>query len=385
MGPKMKRKPKIKKELIAIILSFGALILAFANCAKGTSTVPGSGTQDDTLAPTVDVWNAPVAGLVQGATLYDGWYDLRLLPDGINVAGGWSDSPAITNDGKTIYFAYTPYNFTKIVENGQFVADGPVRTGMTGNGMKNFKAHLTTSGWVVDPMLPAPFNDSTQPNLYESSLSPNAAENLVIFSRWDSNLTKASLYFTYKQPDGTWTAAQPLPSPINSSNCSNDNGFVVGDVSTGVDIYWESDRTDLGCSGGGAKKHIYHSYYNAGNGTFYAVEGLSGVNGTDPNDEDQQFYMSPDKNHVYWTAIRSAFYGLYTADLIGGSYGNARPVVKGTTSSPFTGNLVFLGEINVVETDKGWLAYFNCGIAAAETGAVHGQHLSFCRMKKNKP
>jgi hypothetical protein len=357
------------------------LTVMFANCSSGGSDSGNSGGNDGGPVVT-DAWDAPVGDLVQGVTLFDGWSDLRVLPAPVNVDGGWTDSAAISNDGKTLYFTYTRYSIADLIDGVGFTSTGPARPGMTGEAMKNFKATLENGAWVVQSQLPAPFNSAS--GTWESSLSPNAAEDLIIWSRWDSSLTKASLYYSYKQSDGTWTAAAALPSPINNSNCNNDNGFVVGSVSTGVDIYWESDRTDINCSAGGAKKHIYHSYFNAGTGLFSAVESVAGVNGTDPNDEDQQFFVTSDKKQAYWTAVRSSFYGLYTADLVGTAYMNARPVAHGTTSSPFTGKLTFLGEINVTETTQGWLAYFMCGIASRESGVSHGVHLSVCRMKKER-
>lgn len=376
-----------KQILLLVIISVG-LMFAFTNCAKppeaGTPIVETTPTPNPvTEDQKIDAWNAPVGNLVQGATLYDGWTDLRVLPDPVNIPGGWTDSPAISYDGMSLYFAYGRFEFADIVDGISTTnMTGARRPGMIGDDMKNFKASLTKSGWVVNYMS-SPFNNSDI-TLPESSLSPNVSENLIIWTRWDRATYKASLYFSYKNADGSWTAAQMLPSPINNPNCSNDNGFVVGDVSTGVDIYWESDRTDLACSSGGAKKHIYHSYFNSTTGIFSAAELLPGVNSTQAGDEDQQFSISPDKKHVYWTVTRSNFYGLYTADLVGTAYMNARPIVAPNYVSPFTGKLGFLGEINVSETPQGWLAYFACGIATKETGVSHGQHIWMCRMKKPK-
>lgn len=362
------------------------LPLAFANCSSGGFNSDRSDQNNSSgnngSSGTTEPWNETLGDAVQGVTLSDGWSDLRVLPAPVNIAGGWTDSVAISNDGRTLYFTYTRYEFADIIDNVGLNVTGEARPGMTGNAMKNFKAIFENGAWAVQSQLPAPFNSDA--NTWESSLSPNSTEDLMIWSRWDSSLTKATLYFRYKQDDGTWTAAQMLPSPVNNPNCSNDNGFVVGSVATGVDIYWESDRTDLSCTAGGAKKHIYHSHFNPASNSFSAATLVAGVNGTEPQDEDMQFFMTADKKQVYWTAIRSNFYGLYTAEFVGSAYMNARPVAQGNTVSPFTGKLTFLGEINVTETSQGWLAYFMCGIATRESGTSHGAHLSVCRMKKEK-
>ncbi len=368
--------------LLAVVLT---LTLVFTNCSS-PKTSEEVVTQP--VSTVIDPWFAPVGSAVQGATLNDGWYDLKILDAPVNVTGGWTDSAAISSNGLSLYFAYTRYDFAQLIDSATYLVTGPNRNSMTGNHFKNFRADLTVNGWVVN-QLGTPFN--SDPNVHESSLSANAAENLIAWSKWDATATKASLYFSIKNPDSTWAAAAQVPSPAQSANCSNDNPFVVGDVSTGVDLYFESDRADLSCTAGGAKRHIYHSYYNPSTGLFSAVDKVAGLNGTQANDEDMQVFVSSDKKQVFWTATRHDSsgnpidYAIYTADLVGTAYLNSRVVARPNFIPPYTGKLLFVGEANVVELSQGWIIYMICGIAQNESSTTSkGAVLKVCSMKKNK-
>lgn len=76
---------------------------------------------------------------------------------------------------------------------------------MTGDDMKSFKASLTNTGWVVSYM-PSPINDPDV-TIVESSLSPNASENLFIWTRWDHVTYHATLFFSVKNSSDLWSAA----------------------------------------------------------------------------------------------------------------------------------------------------------------------------------
>ena len=263
---------------------------------------------------------------------------------------------------------------------------GPARNNMTGNYFKNFKADLTSGGWVVN-MLPAPFN--TDPNAHESSLSANAAEDIIVWVKWDSVPLIANMYFSTKNPDGTWTAGALIPAPAQSPNCSNDNPFVVGNSTVGVDLYFESDRADLTCTAGNGKRHIYHSFFDPLTQTFSAVDKVAGLNGTEALDEDMQVHITADKKQAYWTATRFTSvgvpvdYAIYTAELVGTAFMNPRPILRPNFISPYTGMLIFPGEVNVVEVPQGWLIYMICGIAQNESATTSkGATLKICRMKK---
>lgn len=66
----------------------------------------------------VDPWNAPVGAPIQGATLLEGWQDLREVPAPVNVTGGWTDSAMVTADGQRLYFGYTRYDFWQFYSSG---------------------------------------------------------------------------------------------------------------------------------------------------------------------------------------------------------------------------------------------------------------------------
>ena len=273
------------KKSILGLLCFSVLTIAFTNCTKGfssdtpapsadTPTTPDTPPKDLEQVPTVvDAWNAPVGNLIPGAALMDGWYDLRELPAPVNIPGGWTDSAAISNDGLSLYFSYTRFSFAQLVEDSMYNATGAARVGMTGNYFKMFRADLTSSGWNVNYL---PFN--RDPGTHESSQSANVNQNLIAFVRWTTT-NIASLYFSSKGNDGVWSEPLALPTTVFGTLCSNDNPFIVGDLSSTVDIYFESDRSNLACTGKQARKHIYHTRYTAASDSYSSIEKVVGING----------------------------------------------------------------------------------------------------------
>lgn len=364
-----------KKSALLIVLFLGSTMTLFQNFTSG-----GAVTN-----PTVDPWNAPVGDPVQGVTLFDGWQDLRVLPAPVNVVGGWTDSAAISNNGKSLYFTYSQIDAFQYITYKNMVVNGPTRTGMTALGMKNFRADLTSTGWVVN-YLPDPIN-SPDYNFADCSLSPNADENLLVFAR--STVTpsgKSQLYYSVKSA-GVWSIPAAIPSPVNSGICNDDNGFVIGSAATGADLYFESDRADAAGTSCGTNRHIFYTHYDPGNGgSFSPVQKVSGINGAGANDSDTQPFFSQDKTRAYWTALRGSpfYYGVVTADRQpDGSYANTRPIATPTISSPYTGKVVLLGEANIVELPQGSLMYMICGIAQSElNGKPYNTQLSVCVARK---
>jgi hypothetical protein len=58
-------------------------------------------------------------------------------------------------------------------------------------------------------------------------------------------------------------------------------------------------------------------------------------------------------------------------------------VVSATTSAPFTGKLVLVGEANVAEVEEGSIMYMICGIAQSEDGGQpRNIRLNICRARK---
>ena len=368
-----------KLNIVIYILPLLILCFAYVNCSSN-SNESGQAISPQPNVLKVDPWNAPVGELVAGAQLADGWTDLRLLPAPVNVKGGWTDSAAISNDGMSLYFAYARFSFSDIIDKGIYNMNGPLRSGMSGDYMKNFRADLTSDGWVINYL-------STNGNINqnEGSLSTNAAQDLQVFAKFDSSIRPlATIYYSAKNSNGAWSTPQKFDSPVNNPKCSNDNPFIIGSISTGVDIYFDSDRADLDCTARGTKKHIYHSFFNPKLGTYTALEKVAGVNGLAAGDEDYQPFISQDKKHFYWTGTRASAYAIFSADLYGTSFLNTRPVVQPNYNAPYTGKLVFIGESNIVETSQGYLMYMICGIATNEVGITHGAELKICRAKKSK-
>ena len=113
---------------------------------------------------------------------------------------------------------------------------------------------------------------------------------------------------------------------------------------------------------------------------------VPGLNRNGATDEDVQPFFMPDKSKAYWTGIRSAAYGIFSADLVGGSYVNEQAIALATLAPPFTGKTVLIGEANVAEVRQGWLMYMMCGIAQSESdGRPRDVHLKvFVARKSNK-
>lgn len=114
---------------------------------------------------------------------------------------------------------------------------------------------------------------------------------------------------------------------------------------------------------------------------------VPGINGGAAGDEDHQPFLSSDKKQIIWTLKRAAQYGVYTADLVSGTYTNMRSILElapNFTLPDYTGNLAFIGEGNVAETDQGYLLYMICGVATKNTGLTRGAELKVCRARKNK-
>src|SRR6266702_1522897 len=330
------------------------LVAVFTACSKGSTDNP---------AP-VDPWNAPVGAPIAGVTLLDGWTDLREVPAPVNISGGWTDSVAVSADGTSLFFGYGRWDFPEFYNSNSKVLDptGPVRPGMTGNNFKMFRADLGINGWTVSFV---PFNGA--PDVDEFAASPNLAEDVIVFSRFVGGT--GDIYYTLKTGD-TWSTPVAFPpSPPINTPCNDDNPFVVGSLTTGGTVYFESNRVDAAATACGSIRHIYYTEYSpAGGGSFSPVQLVPGLNGSGVADEDTQPFITPDKSKAYWTGIRSAAYGVFSADLSGGNYINVHPIALPTFVPPFAGKTVLIGEANVAEVPQGWLMYMMCGIAQSESG-----------------
>lgn len=314
-------------------------------------------------AQLMDPWNAPLGARIQGATLHDGWRDLRELPTPVNVSGGWTDSVMVTRDGRRLYYGYARYDFwqfylsvsTPTGGGVQLVPTGPSRPGMTGDAFKIFQADLTSQGWAQTFH---PVNGD--PSLSEASAAVNLNEDLLVFSRFPTGLPRA-VYYSSKTAAG-WSTPAAVPD-VNSA-CDDDNGFVVGDLQSGTTFYFESTRVDNAATSCGSAHRLFRTHFPP-SGPPTPIEPVPGLAGGD----DAQPFVSPDQQEIYFTSVRNGFYGVFTADRQGnGDYGNIRPVVTGTTAPPYSGRLVLMGEANIARVPQGELMYLMCGIAESESG-----------------
>jgi WD40-like Beta Propeller Repeat len=342
-----------------------ALLLALASCQGNATTA----TEATAPSASVNPWDAPVGDPVQGATLSDGWHDLRIVPAPVNVDGGWTDSVAVTPNGKHLYFAYTQNDFTEFFYDFTVDPSGPLRTGMTDPWFHIFRADLTADGWVVTyHPLNSPQNGST---LYgQASASPNAAGDLIVYSQFDSTGKAALNYSTLS--GGTWAApidlnAAASPMLINPG-CQGgaDNGFVIGSVDTQVTVVWESRFDYVGACG--TKHHLWWTTYTAADGSWTPVSLIPGLNDIPNDSDDSQPSFTPDGRTAFWSSYGATrAYGIYTADWDGSSYANVRPIVLTNITPPYTGTMVLVGEANEAPLPEGDLLYLMCGIANSES------------------
>ncbi len=194
--------------------------------------------------------------------------------------------------------------------------------------------------------------------------------------------TNGDLYFATKSRD-SWS--EPIRLPW-STNCIDDNGFVIGSIGSKIDLYFESDRADdNGATGSTASRkrhHIYHASYIDPN--FSAVELVPGVNGSSLTDEDIQPSVSADQNTMYWTGSRSNAYGIFQAVKVNGVIANIHPVIyPNNYAATFAGKLIFIGEANVADVKGGQVMYLMCGIATSDNGTnPTGVKLQICFTKR---
>ncbi len=346
------------------------------------TTTPLDAADADADAGVIDPWNPPLDVPAVGVSTFDGWETPRLLPPPVNMDGGWTDSVMITADARRLLFAYSTFDFGIVATTGTFVTTAPRRPSMTVDDFRIFQADLAPDRWDVSYH---PVN-SNDPNLSEASASLNAAQDLLVFSRWahDAGFT-ADLFFSSRTSTG-WST--PTPLAINTA-CNDDNAFVVGSLATGLTLYFESDRADDAGTTCGSKKHLFVTKYSGG--TFGPVTRAPGLNGADANDEDFQPFVSPDERTAYWTAIRTSppFYGIFTADRASPNdpFGTPRPVLAVTTfAPPFAGRVIFLGEANVAWVPEGQIMTLMCGTARADddAGKPASSHLDICYTRRPK-
>jgi len=312
-----------------------------------------------------DPWTASTGAAITGATLGDGWTDLRALPAPLAIQGGWTDSLFALPDGLHLRFAYEPIDFFQFFHSSGAVqvVTGPHLLGMPGTVFKMFDATLTANGWsiAIDPV------GSTDPAILEASPATNASNDLLIFTRFDATTGRARLYYA-SFAGGTWSI--PAALPINSTSCNDDNAKIVGELATGVAIYFESNRGEpAGTSTTCGQRNLYTTTY--ANGAFTPVVPVPGIATADS--DDSQPFITGDQRTIYWTSIRAGQYGVFTATRgANGQFGAIHQIVSPTLIPPLSGKLAILGEASIVNRPQGQLLYLMCGVAYNEhNGATY--------------
>jgi hypothetical protein len=314
-----------------------------------------------------DAWNPPLGEPVRNLTLTEGWTDARLVAQPVNTpgTGGWTDSVTASRDGKRLYFGYTKWDYFTFESTQKFAPTGPDRTSSySGNELQIYQADLGSSGWTISHH---PINLGV--NISAASMGLNSAEDVMVYNTYEFKPTYRTGMQLATRSGNAWSRRGPLPAPINSSaGCLDDNGFIVGSLSSGATLYFESTRSTLNGSRCGKDRHLHFATYQ--NGAWSDVQAVSGANSTSAGDNDQQPFLSEDRSRIYWLASRLAQgkYGIFTAEGNGRSFSNARMIIGiSTFKAPWANKVVRLGEPNVVMLPQGLAMYFMCGIALGDT------------------
>lgn len=347
-----------------------------------SATVPRA-----TIIGSHDAWNPPLGEAVQNLTLTDGWTDARVVAAPVNTAGngGWTDSVTVSRDGTRLYFAYTKWDYFVFESSQRFVPTGPDRSAaFTGNEMQIYQADLGPSGWTVAHH---PANSTSRE--ITGAMGLNSAQDTMVFNTYHLKPAYHTIMRLATNKGDSWTQSGPLPAPINSTaGCLDDNGFLVGSLSSGATLYFESTRTDLNgsrCSKS-QDRHLYFATYQSG--TWSAVQAVPGVNTTAARDNDMQPFLLEDKSKIFWLGNRPSQgkYGLFTADWNGRSYANPRMVIGiSTFSAPWAKKVVRIGEPNVAVLPQGSVMYFMCGIAAGDNARREPDNIQYRVCFARKP
>lgn len=351
--------------------------LMFINCStkSSNSTSP---------TPTVyDPWNPPVGEAVAGGlATAEGWSSPYFLAPPVNQTtdGGWTDSVAVSRDGRRLFFAYSKRNGEQYLFNGGTeVIDGPART--TENNTKYlqiFYSDLTETGFSVTY---SQANGSDSVDLAAPAI--NADQDLMSYTEYGgAQLIKLAAF-----SGGAWTQLGNVAAPVNGvagTNCKDDNSFLIGNATSGT-IYWQSRRVDIqgtDCSNPSNRERIY--FATVLNGAVSAAQEVPGLYTATSRDYEASF--SEDQSKAYWTRVDGASFGIYTADWNVNSFTNARPIIWiNNFSAPWENKIVDIGEPNVVELSEGYVMYFRCLVALGTSGGQpSNRQFKICVSKKNK-
>ncbi|HTR55251.1 MAG TPA: hypothetical protein VMJ10_31430 [Kofleriaceae bacterium] len=310
----------------------------------------------------VSAWNAPTGDPLTGVTLADGWTDLRALSPSLEIPHGWTDSLFAEPSGRELVFAYEQTDFFDFyISNGtDSELTGPPLAGVSAPTFEIFQADLEQTDWQVSEQA----IDAFDPTATQASPSLNQAGDLIVFTRFDA--TGRGRLFWSQRVAGQWS--NPSELSIDSAACSDDNAKIVGDLASGLTVYFDSTRSDVA---GTSTTCGAHQVYTAtfANGAFSPVSASAGISTL--NDDNSQPFASADQQTLYWTALTQTQYGIAVATRqVDGSFGDQHYIAQPTTAGTFSGNVALIGEASVVDLPEGSLLYMMCGVAMNTHGGM---------------
>lgn len=151
------------------------------------------------------------------------WDDLKLLGPEINTVMGWESQPALSSDGKELFFASARENSTPDSDGNPTMDIYVSRKDSTGV-------------WGMAEKLPSPISTSSQEKA--PFLHPDG-KTLYFSSNREPSGGGYDLYVTRRDSTGKWSVPINMGMPVNTSG--DEHGLVVS--STGDEAYFASRRS----------------------------------------------------------------------------------------------------------------------------------------------
>jgi hypothetical protein len=330
-------------QYIKIMEFLIAAVMAVSMACNGSGG--GSGDNNPPAAP-----EPPVADVLQGLTLFEGWTNPRKLAGPINTAG-WEDSAFISYDGYKLYFGYAPLDYYEFTQGRQVVAGPtgpPKRPDQHGNFFDIYEALIRSGSWIIENSSA----NSNDPLIHEAAIGVNRDESIMVFIRFDP---EGDIYLTRRKPDTTWGVPELLPAPLNTS-CVEDNPHLS---ENGQTLYFDSNRSDFDGSTcldetGGLQRSIYVAHFNGT--TWSQPVPIQGIPAESPF--AWQVFVEQEGKYLYWSGSCAGGNScLFRARrLSNGSYGEETLIARASTLSPSPGDVIAVGEMSI--TGDGRFLYF---------------------------
>lgn len=329
----------------------------------------------------VDPWNPPLGARFVGYKLAEGWEQPRLLPEPVNLhSGGWTDSLALSDDGRQLLFSYSRFDLSTFLEsNGsKFIRSGMPRDNrLQEDEFRIYSANISASGWQVEPLK---FDILSTNHMAAPALGDGGKS--LLYTTYKMNPYRADIQ-SAQQVNNIWVKSNQLPLPINATYpCVSDNPTFIGSLNGSATIFFETKRLNEDGSECGEKPELYFAKIVGGQ-VVEKANRLKGANSDDPRDKDTQPHIMPDGSKLYWTGIRynKGIYGILSADIVGEAVGEPAPIIWiDDFSPPFKGKAVLIGEPNVARVKEGLIMYFVCGKALDDEAKK--RDLNICFSKK---